>query len=75
MGKSIKCLNRADFGNQMEHLKISKKSSRRNIYLTLDITDDAIVCQNRTYSMYDLCQKERADFSPCQLKNGETVSL
>ena len=52
---SIKCLNRADFGDRMKHLKISKKSTRSNIYLSLNITKEAFVCQNKPIPFDDLC--------------------
>ena len=52
---SIKCLNRADFGDRMKHLKISKKSSRSNIYLNLNIANETFVCQNKLIPFDDLC--------------------
>ena len=55
---SIKCLNRADFGDRMNHLKISKKSTRSNIYLNLNITNEAFVCQNQVIPFDDLCMDE-----------------
>ena len=57
---SIKCLNRADFGDRMKHLKISKKSSRSNIYLSLKITNEAFVCQNQPIRFDKLCIDMRA---------------
>ena len=58
--RSIKCLNRADFGDRMKHLKISKKSSRSNIYLNLNITKEAFVCQNKPIPFDDLCIDKKA---------------
>ena len=52
---SIKCLNRADFGDRMKHLKISKQSSRSHVYLNLNITKEAFVCQNQPIPFDKLC--------------------
>ena len=57
---SIKCLNRADFGDQMKHLKISKRSSRNNIYLNLNIINDTFVCQNKDIRFDELCKDKEA---------------
>ena len=56
---SIKCLNREDFGDRMKHLKISKQSSRSNIYLNLKITDEAFVCQNKVIPFDILCRDKK----------------
>ena len=52
---SIKCFNRADFGDRMKHLKISKLSTRNNFYHELNITNEAILCQNKPIRLDDLC--------------------
>ena len=54
---SIKCLNRADFGDRMKHLQISKQSSRSNIYLNLNVTKEAFVCQNQDIQFDHLCEE------------------
>ena len=77
MDKTIKCLNRADIGDQMDHLKLTQTStSRSNIYMNLDITDDAFICQdNVTWYFNDLCQDKVIRHTPCRLKNGALVQL
>ena len=74
--KSIKCLDRSDVRDQIKHLKISKKSSRSNIYLHLNITSDKIVCQNNNYSINDLCKNKIIKTkTTCKLKNGNSIDL
>ena len=73
---SIKCLNRADFGDRMKHLKISKQSSRSNIYLNLNITNDAFVCQNKVIQFDDLCRdKETAVGLECETESKALIDL
>ena len=77
MDKTIKCLNRADIGDQMNHLKLTQTStSRSNIYMHLDITDDAFICQdNVTWHFNDLCLDRVISSTPCRLKTGALVDL
>ena len=73
---SIKCLNRADFGDRMKHLKISKQSSRSNIYLNLNITKEAIVCQNQDIQFDDLCiDKEASGLLKCETESKALIDL
>ena len=73
---SIKCLNRADFGDQMKHLEISKKSTRSNIYLNLKITDVAFVCQNKVIPIENLCRdKETAAGFECETESKTIINL
>ena len=73
---SIKCLNRADFGDRMKHLKISKKSSRSNIYLNLNITKEAIVCQNKVNQFDDLCKyKNLSGDVTCETESKALIDL
>ena len=73
---SIKCLNRADFGNRMKHLKISKQSSRSNIYLNLNITNEAFVCQNKVIQFDDLCiDKDTSGDVQCETESKAVIDL
>ena len=73
---SIKCLNRADFGDRMKHLKISKKSTRSNIYLNLKITDEAFVCQNKPIKFDDLCiDKDTSGDVECETQSKALIDL
>ena len=73
---SIKCLNRADFGDRMKHLKISKQSTRSNIFLNLNITKEAIVCQNKIIQFDDLCiDKEALIDYDCVTESKALISL
>ena len=77
MDKTIKCLNRADIGDQMNHLKLTQTStSRSNIYMNLDLTDDAFICQdNVTWYFNDLCLDKVISSTPCRLRTGALVDL
>ena len=77
MDKTIKCLNRADIGDQMNHLKLTQTStSRSNIYMNLDLTDDAFICQhNVTLYFDDLCLDKVIGNTPCRLRTGALVDL
>ena len=72
---SIKCLNRADFGDRMKHLKISKKSIRSNIYLSLNITIEAFVCQNKVIRFEDLCIDKKAVDFDCETESKALIDL
>ena len=74
---SIKCLNRADFGDRMKYLKISKQSTRSNIYLNLKITDVAFVCQNQPIRFDDLCIVIAVSVSPilCETESKAVIDL
>ena len=72
---SIKCLNRADFGDRMKHLKISKKSSRSNIYLNLNVTNEVFVCQNKPFRFDELCiDKDISDLT-CETESTALLDL
>ena len=78
MDKTIKCLNRGDIGDQMNHLKLTQIStSRSNIYMNLDLTNDAFICQdNVTWDFNDLCLVDKNITStPCKLRTGALVEL
>ena len=74
---SIKCLNRADFGDQMKHLKISKQSRRSNIYLDLNMTKEAFVCQNNKVIQFeDICiDKDTTVDYDCVTESKALISL
>ena len=76
MDKTIKCLNRADFGDRMKYLKISKQTTRSNIYLNLNITNEAFVCQNKVIQFDDLCiDKKALTDHDCVTKSKALISL
>ena len=77
MDKTIKCLNRADIGDQMNHLKLTQTStSRSNIYMHLDMTNDAFICQdNVTWYFNDLCLDKVISSTTCRLRTGAIVDL
>ena len=72
---SIKCLNRADFGDRMKHLKISKQSTRSNIYLNLNIINETFVCQNQVIQFDDLCIDEAIVGYNCVTESKALISL
>ena len=73
---SIKCLNRADFGNRMKYQKISKQSRRNNIYLNLNITNEAFVCVNKVIRFDDLCiDKETSGDVQCETESKAVIDL
>ena len=72
---SIKCLNRADFGDRMKHLKITKKSSRNNIYLELNLTKDAFICQNKVIRFDDLCIDKSLFGFECETESKALIDL
>ena len=72
---SIKCLNRADFGDRMKHLKISKQSSRSNIYLNLNVTNEAFVCQNQVIRFDDLCIDKKSNSRLCETESKALIDL
>ena len=60
----------------MKDLKISKKSSRSNIYLNLNITKEAIVCQNQDIQFNDLCiDKEAIAGLKCETDSKALIDL
>ena len=43
--------------------------------MSLDKTDDGLVCQNKNYSFDELCIDKERPSAPCILKTGITVNL
>ena len=59
----------------MKHLKISKKSTRGNIYLNLNITKEAIVCQNNVSQFDDLCIDKSTIVFHCETESKAEIDL
>ena len=60
----------------MKHLKISKKSTRSNIYLNLKIINEAFVCQNKVIQFDDLCiENEKSGEVKCETESKALIDL
>ena len=59
----------------MKYLKISKQTTRSNIYLELNITDDAFVCQNKAFQFDDLCKGKRLGILICETESKALIDL
>ena len=49
------CLSRQDFNKDITKSNILRKTSRRNLFLELKIANSNVLCQNKNYSLDEIC--------------------
>ena len=52
------CLSRQDFDKDITKVDILRKTSRRNLFSELNIENSKVLCQNKNYSLNDICTKK-----------------